>query len=182
MSKQITLEFLGMEGTGRNQTEAKQDAGRKIEKAVTGSYTPEILSYRGQSILLYRDARMGWVYNAIDAAQSEFSQSRIWVSSILDGTYQTAKDRALYHLSQMMWTEADGTDVPEFVTDERDRQTLADCFKHYTAHAQAKANGLTDEEARFFADVKRFGNAPFVPFSGTSERRAQIVAMAAELG
>jgi hypothetical protein len=178
MSKQITLEYFGMEGTGRNATEAKQDAARKIEKAVTGSYTPEIISWRGQSVLIYRDAKMGWVYNAIDSPSAEFTQARIWVSSILDGTYQTARDRAAFHLAQMMWTKDDGQSVPDFVTDERDRSTLADCFRHYAAHAEAKDKGLDGQEASFYADVKRFGNAPFVPFAGTPDRRAEIVSLA----
>ncbi len=55
----VTVEYYGMTGTGKNVTEAKRDAGRQVEAALKGSYTPEIFTHRGTAILLYREPD-GW--------------------------------------------------------------------------------------------------------------------------
>lgn len=59
---QIRVEYCGMPGTGRTVREAKQDAARKIEAALDGTYQPMVLSYRGLTAVVWRVAKHGWVY------------------------------------------------------------------------------------------------------------------------
>lgn len=67
MAKTIRIEYYGMEGAGETVTKAKQDAGRKIEAAIHGSYVPEIIGNlaNGFAVLLYREAKFGWSYKLI---------------------------------------------------------------------------------------------------------------------
>lgn len=46
----VTVDYYGVPGTGRTVTEAKKDAGRKIEKAL--AFRPRVYSYRGWSVAI----------------------------------------------------------------------------------------------------------------------------------
>ena len=55
----VQIEYFGMEGIGKTVTEAKRDAGSKIEKAMQRHYQPMILSWRGNTKLLWATT-LGW--------------------------------------------------------------------------------------------------------------------------
>ena len=55
MTKQVTLTYYGVDGTGRTVTAAKNDAGRKIEAMLKGDYTPRLIQYRHITMVLFRD-------------------------------------------------------------------------------------------------------------------------------
>lgn len=98
----------GMPGQGKNVTEAKKDAGRKLEQAVSGSYEPAVISFRGQAVLVYRH-QFGWDYCTL-------ADERGFRTSLCTGTFQfskgTALDMARFHLAQMTWLPADGNETP----------------------------------------------------------------------
>lgn len=47
---QVTIEYYGVSGTGRNVTEAKRDAGRKIEQALSRSV--DVRCWRGHTLVV----------------------------------------------------------------------------------------------------------------------------------
>lgn len=55
----VTIEYYGVEGSGRTVTEAKKDASEKIKASLTGNYHPKIIYHRGYAQLIYREPD-GW--------------------------------------------------------------------------------------------------------------------------
>jgi hypothetical protein len=74
MANKISIEYFGMPGTGRTVTEAKQDAGRNIEAALSGDYTPAVLTFRGTVALIARDPKTGWGYRFVHSEKGEMLQ------------------------------------------------------------------------------------------------------------
>lgn len=58
----ITLDYYGMTGTGHTVKEAKLDAGRKIEAALEGDYSPLLVQWRGTTAVFSRNPKSGWGY------------------------------------------------------------------------------------------------------------------------
>ncbi len=69
MATKMSLEYFGMPGCGATVKEAKLDAGRKIEAALTGTYQPSIINWRGRTAIVYRDATNGWCYGTMDTTE-----------------------------------------------------------------------------------------------------------------
>ena len=65
----VTIEYYGVTGTGRNVTEAKRDAGEQIRKALDGDYTPSLIHWRQYTVLMARDPKFGWGYRISHAAE-----------------------------------------------------------------------------------------------------------------
>lgn len=61
MSQSVSITYFGMDGIGRTVTEAKRDAGAKIERALNGNYWPVMLSAGEHTYIAYRDP-CGWNY------------------------------------------------------------------------------------------------------------------------
>src|SRR5437588_149062 len=55
MSKQITLKYCGVEGTGATVAKAKQDAASKIGAMLSGDYTHKVVAYKGTAFLIWRE-------------------------------------------------------------------------------------------------------------------------------
>jgi len=49
----VRIEYYGMPGEGRTLTEAKKDAGAKIERAMNANYTPKVIQWRGNMALIW---------------------------------------------------------------------------------------------------------------------------------
>lgn len=67
MSKEITLNYYGMSGTGPTVKEAKAAAGAKLEAWVKDDHNPVLLNWRGTLLVMSRDAH-GWGYRMYDLA------------------------------------------------------------------------------------------------------------------
>ena len=65
MANTVRTTYYGMEGEGPNLKEARADAARKLEAAVTGYYTPAIMTYRGYVIMAWREVESGWWYTIL---------------------------------------------------------------------------------------------------------------------
>lgn len=138
----VRIEYYGMDGEGKNVTEAKRDAGRKIERALSGSYSPEIVTWRTETALVYREPD-GWVYSIIR------SDDRIRAGAVhgcREGTKDEAIRRARYSIAQNGWEPSDGTEAPDFVTDARDRSELATWYTFQLRCIRAKAAGITNNQ------------------------------------
>ena len=55
MSAKVTITYFGMEGQGKNITEAKRDAGARIEKVMQANYTPRVVGYGGEAYLIWQE-------------------------------------------------------------------------------------------------------------------------------
>jgi hypothetical protein len=118
MAKKVRVTYYGMEGEGRTLTEAKADAGRKAERAISGTYTPLLISARGQSALVYRIPASGWWYTIL-RPEREQKQSLYGTNSSEDRDW--TERRARMHLAQNIF-EFDGPTGLEVVKNRQDRK------------------------------------------------------------
>jgi len=120
MSK-VTIEYFGMSGEGRTVTEAKRDAGSKIESALKGHYTPTIISWRGWSMLIYREPS-GWHYRGIVSPEHGVTEGKVWGNGAYDAE-EDALRAARHHMAQngMDWTTDTPEDCPAFLTKREER-------------------------------------------------------------
>ena len=143
MSTTINLTYFGMHGAGRTVTEAKQDAGRKIEKALTGSYAPELLGrpHHTYRAILWREPTC-WSYHLLEhdtKPETLFGCSRDY------GSRQDARRYVLCHLADLN----DDVTLLSDPADIRDWQTKHDWVIRVRT---AQAAGYSDEDARHVAD------------------------------
>jgi hypothetical protein len=106
-----------MEGEGRNITEAKRDAGAKIEHALSGDYCPTIIQAHGEAVLIYREPKFGWTYLPIHPD----TQGRLWRNVSNEWTRDEAERRARQHLAQIIFSH-DGPDGSEVICNKNDRE------------------------------------------------------------
>lgn len=145
----VRISYFGMDGEGRNLTEAKKDAGNKIEKALAGSYTPEILTHRGYAVLLYREPS-GWASRLIADPQRGLVGGHVYGSSI--GTYERVKQSTLLNLAQLGWEPKDGLDAPEFVRGREMVNEFTGWVRFQMRYAFARnEKGLSDFDAHAYA-------------------------------
>src|SRR3990167_6281423 len=65
MTTKISLTYCGMEGDGATVKLAKQDAARKIEAALAGTYTPAMIRAGSMIGIIWREPKHGWAYKII---------------------------------------------------------------------------------------------------------------------
>jgi hypothetical protein len=111
MSKQKNVSLGHFTGTGRTLKDARADLEQQLEAAITGDYTPEIIRWRKQTIIVYRDPQFGWVHRRIDYAYNGHSSSG-W-----DDDREEAISQAAYNVVQNQWTPEDGIDAPAIMVE-----------------------------------------------------------------
>lgn len=142
----VTIDYFGMSGTGRNVTEAKRDAGRRIEKAMNGDYTPFILQAGDETIVGHRDPRFEWEYAFVRDGQLSGGSTCI-------GGRDECERRARRHLGDIAtdWrTCLTPADVHPIVLDADDRKDVAQRCQWQRDYHAARAAGLDDNNARYF--------------------------------
>lgn len=140
-----------MTGEGATLREAKLDALAKVDAALAGSYDPEIVAHRGSVKLIWREPD-GWRHATI--AHRGVPETRMPGGKYYpaDPDLDTARRKALFDLAQITWVPADLTDVPECVTDERDRRELVSYFMFQLAYRFGREEqGMSDAEAHRMA-------------------------------
>jgi hypothetical protein len=147
----VTTEYYGVSGTGRNVTEAKRDAGEKIKRALAGDYTPIVIAWRGNAILVHREPT-GWHSSTIvndDGIRAGHLRGTIYPSGT---TREEAIASATGHVVQMGWKPEDGTEPPEIL--HRYRKERSD-FREWAAfqlrYREAKRRGMNDNDAHSYA-------------------------------
>lgn len=146
MSNKVTVTYYGVEGTGRNVTEAKRDAGRKIEASLTGSYDPTILACRGIGILVYRQPN-GWDFRTIVDPSDGIREGTMYGC----GNYATHKEAvqaATNHLAQMAWVPEDGYTTPVAGADAREFRSWVEFQLRYR---EARSRGMSDSDCHSYA-------------------------------
>lgn len=96
----INLEYFGMPGSGATVTEAKQDAGRKIESLLQDLGMPLLLHHKGAVAILTRDT-YGWGYRLFDVSTLKAYQYAGHCSGGFDSREECLK-AAVHHLAQNM--------------------------------------------------------------------------------
>lgn len=146
----VRITYYGMEGAGRTLTEAKTDAGRKIEQALSGYYTPTILSWRDWAILVYRDPLASWKTAIIVDAETGVRSGRVWGG----GPYATEKEAirsAQSHLADLGWHPDDGETPPPFLTDRDLISEFRSKVQFQVRYRTARDRGLSDGDAHAYA-------------------------------
>jgi hypothetical protein len=146
----VQIEYYGVSGQGRTATEAKRDAGRRIEAALAGSYTPELVCYRGWAILVYREPHSGWCQRVIARPDDGLTAGRVWGGNACSDRAEALR-RARVQLAQLGWQETDGIAPPELLQDNRDRAEFVSWATFQMRHRQVRDQGLSERDAWDYA-------------------------------
>lgn len=137
----VRITYYGMDGEGRNVTEAKRDAGAKIENALTGNYTPQLIrGSTSEAVLIFREPS-GWYYSPIHAD----STGRVCTIGSYD-TQKEAERKARQHLAQNIFT-LDGLDGSEVILDKADKREHATWIEYQRLYKAWRDTGLADQQA-----------------------------------
>jgi hypothetical protein len=155
MSKQITLQYCGMEGTGETVTKAKQDAARKIEAMLAADYTPKVVAYKGNAFLIWREPTP---YGHISIQSCRIMEKGEMVAPLSRGstTHGGARDVAdvvsqyMLHLAQEAW---DGQEEQsEFLRLRPDLQReFTSWCQWQKRYKEARDKGMSDTAAHYIA-------------------------------
>lgn len=124
MKNLVQVDLYGMTGRGKTKTEAKAEAVEKITKAMDGTYTPEVIVYKGNAMLLWRELE-GWTSRFITDENGNIREGRVWGAATGDD-YKKARRDAIRHLvdATARGDFYDESDVPELVENQEDRKEL----------------------------------------------------------
>ena len=138
----VRITYFGMDGEGSNLTEAKKDAGKKIEAALSGFYTPAILRHGDYAVLVAREPLSGWGYRLID----EETEGYVYLSGSRDSRDSIIKS-ARIHMAQMA-----GHYVGlEKYLDDHDKRELDSLYTFHAEYSRLREEGKTDVEAHALA-------------------------------
>jgi len=137
----VRVEYYGVEGEGRNVTEARADAGRKIAKAIRGSYDPYYLHLGRESAIVYRTPLYGWSYALLDNRESG-TVFGTTMGEPFEETLQSARK----HLAQLAWDGCNDQECLDFV-EKSDRGEFQRWLDFQNAYKVARAEGLSDTDA-----------------------------------
>lgn len=144
----IKVEVYGFEGSGATLKAAREDAQNKAREALSGYYTPRILSWRGVVLTMWRDPRSGYAYSIVSPSQGEKHERHNGSTHPACGHDEDAAwRRAVSHLAQFASTVAD-TEAPAFVTDKGDRASYASYWRWQRQYRALTAAGFSDDDAR----------------------------------
>lgn len=144
--KKISLDYCGMEGEGKTVREAKRDATRKIEAALSADYTPRIISFRGETIIIWRSPK--------STASSLLHGGQIVGGCTLYAPGEDRKrieEQCRLQLAQTVWNyEEDLAPFLDFIG-EKNAPKFLSWVRWQNAYRQARHNGATDIEAHGIA-------------------------------
>lgn len=146
MSTQISITYCGMPASGRTVKEAKQDAARKIESALSGSYSPRFLRHADMLAFVWREPMSGFVYRIVYADTN---------AGTLYGSCENADEIATTRAAARHMAQLAGhySGLESYLTDY-DRCDLDRYFDWQARYSDAKARGLSDDDCRAFADQR----------------------------
>lgn len=144
----VRIDYFGMEGEGRNVTEAKRKAGAKLQAAMSGHYSPTVIAYRGYVSLVFREPH-GWCNRLIAEPESGIREGKVYAHPN-ETTEAEAIRAACRHLADLGMRD-DDTEPPYFL---KDRQDIADWRSNHQFRARfrrAMRAGLDKDQAHNFA-------------------------------
>jgi hypothetical protein len=146
----VTIEYFGVEGIGRNVTEAKRDAGHKLEKLARECF-PRIYSWRGHSVVCYATA-WGGAYSMIHPDSDGMANGSSCASSRED-----AEDSGIRHLLSICRKEGE-FELPSFARNHFSAAELASIIDDWRRndefqrrYREGVAKGMNDCDAHSYA-------------------------------
>jgi len=140
----VKVTYYGMDGEGTNVTEAKRDAGNKIEAIINADFTPCYLELGNIRVIVFRDV-FGWHYSFLTKQENIYN----WASTGRDreATIISAKS----HIAQNYYNGSNKAECLDYLDDRQERANLATWIKFQERYAEARAQGKTDVEAHAIA-------------------------------
>lgn len=149
----VTVTYCGMEGTGRNVTQAKQDAARKIEAVLSGYWSPVLIRGRKYLMLVYREPN-GWRSKLIDPRDTKARiVDTVYGNFIPGSTQDEAVADASRHLAQVE-IDLDAPDPffpPPYLTHDRDVREWRSYVAWQLAARHAQKLGMSDNDMHRWA-------------------------------
>lgn len=152
MAQTVRITYYGMDGEGRNVTEAKKDAGRKIEEALHGNYTPFVLARDGVAFVAHRNPQ-GWGYTIFRDDESGGSS---YCSDTREGTIRCMRSHAAQYFADS--TPDYGASYIENAEDLHAHISLINWHRGYRAWLDA---GLSKAEAD--AKMRKLSGSEYPP-------------------
>lgn len=121
MPRPVCVQIAGIEGRGRNKTEAKANALAKIEQALAGSFSPYLIVAHGAIVLIWRTPHTSWGYRILQPEPDEVLAESLSGCCLGYSSRDEAERAARKHLAQYIFT-LDGPDGSEVIENEQDRQ------------------------------------------------------------
>ena len=146
----VTLEYYGVSGTGKNLTEAKRDAGAKIERALKNR-SPRLYRYRGAMLIVWTEPE-GDCYRIVWPDTRDGS-----VDHGCTMTRDNGDACGLKHLIDIMRTEGEYEMpdwVPARIARDHGARWLADWRSNdefQRRYREAQARGMTDGDCHAYA-------------------------------
>ncbi len=150
MSKTVRLTYFGMDGKGATLTEAKKDAGKKIEAVLHDVFSgPVLLEHRGHACILVRGL-YGWEKHTILRPGEPLKLNPCHSQGGPDLAWELHWARL--NLAQNAWALEDGLDPPEILEgDERLIGEHRSWVGFQLAYQAATKDGRGDTEAHRWA-------------------------------
>lgn len=140
----VTIQYFGMDGSGRTVTEAKRDAGSKIEKALHGYYTPTMLRAADLIGIIWREPA-GYSYKII---RPDSESGQMFGSSGCDWDEKQAVSACARHMAQNIGSYAG---LEKYIGRDGMRE-LDGYFAWQERFRKARDAGHDDQTARMYAD------------------------------
>lgn len=112
----IKVEHYGVEGIGRTVGEAKRDAGRKIERMLSGDYSPQMRRRKNVVAFIFRHPMYGWSYVTHVDGEDPSPYPSVH-HGFDDHTRDEMIVEATYHAAQVAWDGEDGDELEELARD-----------------------------------------------------------------
>lgn len=147
--KTVTIEYCGMAGSGRNVTEAKNDAARKLVTLVHDIQSgPSVVDVYGEKAIVWRHDD-GWRYAIVDVGAGYGRNYSMMHSG--HGSKAETEMAARYHLAQNLWrltVEDDWRYCTECGLDDERARELVSWAMFQRAYREAIERGADDNMAR----------------------------------
>lgn len=141
----VQIDYFGMSGQGKNVTEAKRDAGEKIQRALKGDYRPIVLTLGAETMIGWREPTLGWFYATSEQAIRDYRHNSG------GQTREETENTMRHHLAQNAWNGTNDTECLEFIHDKRKQDDLRYWIKFQRDYQVLIAQGKSDIEAHRLA-------------------------------
>jgi hypothetical protein len=130
----------------KNMSDALADLLRQVQQTYVGNYFPTIVTYRSQSMIIYRTPYSGWEYAPLlsDGGLGISTPSTSDRISSFDSSRE-AERAARKHLAQMVWNGEEERSWA--IIDKDDQASFTIWAKYQKRVAYYKQGGMSQEEA-----------------------------------
>jgi len=147
----VSLEYLGVHTSGKNVTEAKQEAARMVEHAMKADYTPSVIIGRIYSSLIY-NTPSGWMYTTTRNAELTSGINTVHSCATGEDNKLDLIRRVSLHLAECNWSHDQPDTSPLLADYPHEQREFASWCNWQRGYKAARESGMSDSEARNAAD------------------------------